>query len=105
LKSSKAAAERRRKINYERTGMLSLDVLPDEPIPAGSYLVLNHVRPQKPLNGNGFRAWLTTKSDNLVRCRCRFGGCKSAKVHKVHYRVDVGDLDRVPSPNCLPPPA
>ena len=51
----KAAAERRKEMNYECTGMLSLDVLPDEPIPAGSYLVHNHVRPQKPLNGNGFR--------------------------------------------------
>ena len=65
LEVIKAAAERRRKISYERTGLLSVDVLPDEPIPAGSYLVHNHVRPQKPLNGNGFRAWLTTKSDNL----------------------------------------
>ena len=61
----------------------------------GSYLVHNHVRPQKPLNGNGFRAWIQTKSDNLVRCRCRFGGCKNAKVHKVHYRVDRDDLERV----------
>ena len=56
LEVIKAAAERRRQRNYERTGMLFLDVLPDEPIPAGSYLVHNHVRPQKPLNGNGFRA-------------------------------------------------
>ena len=53
LEVIKAAAERRRQMNYERTGMLSLDVLPDEPIPAGSYLVHNHVRPQKPLGRNG----------------------------------------------------
>ena len=105
LEVIKAAAERRRQMNYERTGLLSVDVLPDEPIPAGSYLVHNHVRPQKPLNGNGFRAWIQTKSDNLVRCRCRFGGCKNSKVHKVHYRVDRGDKDRVPSPDHLPPPA
>ena len=106
LEVIKAAAERRRKINYERTGMLSLDVLPDEPIPAGSYLVHNHVRPQKPLNANGFRAWIQTKADNLVKCRCRFGGCKNSKAHKVHYRVDLGDKDAcVPSPDRLPPPA
>ena len=47
------------------------------------------------VNANGFRAWLMTKWDNLVRCRCRFGSCKNSKIHKVHYRVDVGDLDRV----------
>ena len=63
LEVIKAAGERRRQMNYERTGMLSLDVLPDEPIPAGSYLVHNHVRPQKPLNGNGFRAWIQTSAD------------------------------------------
>ena len=66
----------------------------------------NHVRPQKPLNGNGFRAWIQTKADNLVKCRCRFGGCKNSKVHKVHYRVDRGDKDAcVTSPDRLPPPA
>ena len=43
LEVIKAAAERRRQMNYERTGLLSVDVLPDEPIPAGSYLVHNHV--------------------------------------------------------------
>ena len=61
LEVIKAAAERRRQMNHERTGLLSIDVLPDEPIPAGSYLVHNHVRPQKPLNGNGFRAWIQTR--------------------------------------------
>ena len=106
LEVIKAAAERRRKINYELTGMLSLDVLPDEPIPAASYVVHNHVRPQKPLNANGFRAWIQTKADNLVKCRCRFGGCKNSEVHKVHYRVDRGEKDAcVPSPDRLPPPA
>ena len=51
LEVIKAAAERRRQMNYELTGMLSLDVLPDEPIPAGGYLVHNHVRPQKKAHG------------------------------------------------------
>ena len=82
---------------------------PEEPIPTEDSVarVHNHVRPQKPLNGNGFRAWIRTKSDNLVRCRCRFGGCKNSEVHKVHYRVDRGDKDAsVPSPDhLLPPPA
>ena len=53
LEVIKAAAERLRQMNYERTGLLFVDVLPDEPIPAGSYLVHNHVRPQKPLGRNG----------------------------------------------------
>ena len=74
---------------------LYVDVLPSEPVPAGTYLVHDHVRPVAPLGLNSFRAWIQTKSDNLVKCRCRFGGCKNAKVHKVHYRVDRGDLDRV----------
>ena len=87
LEVIKAAAERRRQMNHERTGLLSIDVLPDEPIPAGSYLIHNHVRPVKSLHLNGFWAWQTTKSDNLVRCRCNFGGRKNAKLHKLHYRA------------------
>ena len=51
LELIKAAAERRRQMNYELMGILSLDVLRDEPIPAGSYLVHNHVRPQKKAHG------------------------------------------------------
>jgi hypothetical protein len=77
---------------YKRTGMLYLDVLPDELLPAGAYLVHNHVRPQKPLGMNGFRAWMQHSSDKLVECRCHFGGCKNSKVHEVHYRVDRGAL-------------
>jgi len=80
----------------------ALELLPSEPIPAGQYLVHNDMTPTKPLGPglHGFRAWIQTKSDNLVRCRCRFGGCKNSEVHKVHYRVDRGDKDAsVPSPD------
>ena len=69
-----------------------VDVLPSEPVPAGTYLVHNHMTPLKPLGLHGFRASLQPKADNLVRCRCDFGGCKNSKLHKAHYRVD---LDRV----------
>ena len=71
---------RSRKLHY-------VDVLPSEPIPAGSYLVHNHIRPVKPLGLNGFRAWIQTDADNLVKCRCNFGGCKNSKLHRLHYRV------------------
>jgi hypothetical protein len=70
-----------------------IDVLPSEPLPPWTYLVHNHVLPQKPIGKNGFRAWLTNQSEGLVKCRCDFGGCKNAKVHKVHYRVDRGASD------------
>ena len=80
---------------YKRTGMLYLDALPDELLPAGAYLVHNHVRPKKPLGMNGFRAWVQHTSDKLVECDCDFGGCKNSKVHKVHYRVDRGASDVV----------
>jgi hypothetical protein len=71
-----------------------VEVLPDELVP-GAYLVHNDMTPTKPLGLNGFRAWLTTRADNLVECRCNFGGCKNYNVHTVHYRVDRGDQDCV----------
>ena len=96
--SMKAAVVRRRKARYTREGVLSFDVLPYEPLPAGAYLVHNHVRPQKPLGKNGFRAWIQHSSDRLVECRCDLGGCKNSKVHKLHYRVDRGWKDRLSVP-------
>ena len=77
---------RSRKLHY-------VDVLPSEPIPAGSYLVHNHIRPVKPLGLNGFRAWIQTDADNLVKCRCNFGGCKNSKLHRLHYRVGRTSTD------------
>ena len=70
---------------------LYVDVLPSEPVPAGTYLVHNHVRPVAPLGLNSFRAWIQTKADNLVECYCDFGGCKNAKLHKLHYRAAMDD--------------
>ena len=68
----------------------ALELLPSEPVPAGQYLVHNDMTPTKPLGLglHGFRAWIQTKADNLVQCRCNFGGCKNSKLHKLHYRVD-----------------
>ena len=63
-----------------------VEVLP-RAVPAGTYLVHNHLQPQKPLGRNGFRAWLAIKADNLVKCCCNFGGCRNSKLHKVHYRA------------------
>src|SRR5260370_12276181 len=51
--------------------------LPRKPIPAGRYLVHNQVRPVPHLGLNGFRAWTQKGRDNLVECRCDFGGCKN----------------------------
>ena len=42
---------------------LYVDVLPSEPVPAGTYLVHNHVRPVAPLGLNSFRAWIQTKAE------------------------------------------
>jgi hypothetical protein len=39
-------------------------------IPAGKILVHNHVRPQSPLELNGFRAWLTTPGAKYEACNC-----------------------------------
>ena len=72
---------------------LYVHVLPSEPVPAGTYLVHDHVRPVAPLGLNSFRAWIQTKADNLVQCRCDFGGCKNSKLHKLHYRVVTRTFD------------
>jgi len=60
--------------------------LPGQPIPAGHFLVHNHVEPTSKLGVSGFRAWVQEGRDDLVQCRCDFGGCKNAELHK-HYRV------------------
>jgi hypothetical protein len=49
------------------------------------------VVPVKPLGRNGFRTWIQTKADNLVKCRCDFGGGKNAKLHQLHYRVAMSE--------------
>ncbi len=63
-------------------------LLPRQKLPAGFYLVHNHVVPVKPLGLNGFRAWVQQGKDDppLVRCRCDFGGNANADVNE-HYRV------------------
>ena len=73
----------------------ALEILPSEPVPEGQYLVHNNITPTKPLRLglHGFRAWIQTKADNLVQCRCNFGGCKNSKLHKLHYRVDRRTFD------------
>ena len=58
---------------------LQLATLPSKPIPAGCYLVHSH---------NGFRAWIQTRSDNLMECDCNFGDCENSKLHKRHHRVE-----------------
>jgi hypothetical protein len=63
--------------------------LPRKPLPAGRYLVHNHVIPEAQLNQSGFRAWTQETRKGLVRCHCDFGGCKNADVN-VHYRVQRG---------------
>jgi hypothetical protein len=60
--------------------------LPKRSIPAGYFLVHNHVNPTSKLGMKGFRAWIQKGRADLVRCRCDFGGCKNAELHK-HYRV------------------
>jgi hypothetical protein len=60
--------------------------LPRQPIPAGEFLVHNHVKPRGKLGMNGCRAWIQKGRAGLVRCRCDFGGCKNAELHN-HYRV------------------
>ena len=74
----------------------ALEILPSEPVPAGQYLVHNDMTPTKPLGLglHGFRAWIQTKPDNLVECRCNFGGCMHSKLHKLHYRVDRRTFDQ-----------
>lgn len=62
------------------------DNLPATKLPAGHYLVHNHVRPVSPLGLNGFRAWVTDDRNGLIECHCDFGGCKNAKVNP-HYRL------------------
>jgi hypothetical protein len=60
--------------------------LPKKPIPAGYFLVHNHVNPTSKLGMQGFRAWIQRGRGDLVRCRCDFGGCINADLHE-HYRV------------------
>ncbi len=75
---------------------LYVEVLPREPVPAGQYLVHNNVTPTRPLGLNSFRARIQTKADNLVECRCDFGGCKHSMLHKLSLSGgDVG-VDKRP---------
>jgi hypothetical protein len=72
---------------------LGLAHLPRRKLPEGTFLVHNHVVPAKPLNMNGFRAWVQ-KGDvvnliavsDLVECGCDFGGNANADKN-THYRV------------------
>jgi hypothetical protein len=66
-----------------------LRYLPRQPIPAGRFLVHNQVIPAGGLGMYGFRAWTQGTRRRLIRCRCDFGGCKNAELHK-HYRVQFG---------------
>jgi hypothetical protein len=66
---------------------LQLATLPSGPVPTGCYLVHNDLGPVASLSRNGFRAWIQTRSDNLVECDCNFGGCENSKLHKHHYRL------------------
>jgi hypothetical protein len=58
------------------------DELPDKKLPRGVYLVHNQVQ--------RFRAWVQTKEDNLIPCKCNFAVNKNAKLNK-HYRVRLKD--------------
>jgi hypothetical protein len=49
-------------------------------------IVHNHVVPVASLGLNGFRAWTMTYGNDLVQCRCDFGGVPNAELHK-HYRM------------------
>jgi hypothetical protein len=74
----------------KRNDMRYLRYLPRQPIPAGRFLVHNQVIPTGGLGWNGFRAWTQGNRRSLIRCRCDFGGCKNAELHK-HYRVQFGE--------------
>ena len=74
------------KLKPTASGKGYIDVLPPDPMPAGLYLVHNHVTPYRPIGTNGFRAWIKKTSAGLTRCRCDFGKNKNYKVHSVHYR-------------------
>jgi hypothetical protein len=62
-------------------------------LPDGTVLVHNQVIPEAGLGMSGFRAWTQLKTRDLERCRCDFGGCKNADLHK-HYRVQFGDTPK-----------
>jgi hypothetical protein len=51
-------------------------------VPPGLVLVHNHVRPQRTLGRNGFRAWLDRPGDKYKRCDCDW-----APRLEEHYRV------------------
>jgi hypothetical protein len=61
--------------------------LPRYPLPAGFFLVHNHIKPQPWLGVKGFRGWVQKGSDDLVECDCDFGGIKNATVQKRHFKV------------------
>jgi hypothetical protein len=56
-----------------------------EPLPEGTVLVHNHVRPHRHLGMRGFRAWTQTFDDTLEVCHCDWAG---VDLHRLtHYRV------------------
>jgi hypothetical protein len=73
-------------VKNRANGMRYLKGIPRAPIPQGRFLVHNHIKPARPLGTNGFPAWAQNDGTGLVECRCDFGGCNNAELHK-HYRI------------------
>jgi hypothetical protein len=67
--------------------------LPRRKLPAGYYLVHNHIRPQRPLGSHGFRAWVTDSAEGLAACSCDFGRNRNAGVNR-HYCVEAAGATR-----------
>ena len=82
----------REKLRKERMRYCRGPGLPSK-LPDGTVLVHNQVIPEGSLGMSGFRAWTQIKTRDLERCRCDFGGCKNADLHK-HYRVQFGDTPK-----------
>jgi hypothetical protein len=80
MRAKKTSIIKKSAVRYCSTG------LPKQPIPAGHFLVHNHVNPTSKPGFGGFRAWIQQGRGDLIRCRCDFGGCKNAELHE-HYRV------------------
>jgi hypothetical protein len=59
--------------------------IPIKKLRKGWVLVHNHIRPQKQLRLNGFRAWIQPLNERLVVCKCHWAGVDLRGL--THYRV------------------
>lgn len=69
----------------KQTGVRYVTGIPRKALPEGVVLVHNHIKPQKLIGMNGFRAWTQPLDNNVTLCRCDWAGADLRGL--AHYRA------------------